>query len=266
MADRRPDLDGGIRIREPLRHHTDDRPRLAVEQNRSANDRRIAAEAAAPQVPAQDGGPASARAVLPSSERAAVGGLNAQRREQIPGASGTVDAFRQLPVRTRQVVRSATPDRHLLERRRAALPRLEHSAGDDVVWISPVAADLAEHHELIGIAERQRRQQHGAHEREERRVRADPEGQRERGDDAEPGIPEECTSGISHVARDIVEPAEAERVAAAILDQRHGAQRAKRGRPRIRRIHPGGHVLGRLFLNMKPQLGIELPLDPPPPE
>lgn len=84
------------------RHHADQRVRLAVDEHRPADDRRIAGEARLPQPMADHGHPLAALDLL-RAKPAAGGRLDAQGRERVAppeGAEGVLGdvAHRELPV------------------------------------------------------------------------------------------------------------------------------------------------------------------------
>ena len=58
---------------------------------------------------------------------------------------------------------------------------------------------VGDHHESVGFGKRQRAEEHGVHDAEHRRVRADPKRQREQGNDAERRTPRQRSHGVTRV-------------------------------------------------------------------
>ena len=73
-------------------------------------------------------------------------------------------------------------------------------------------------HELLRRLESERPQQHGLGDAEHDGVGADPEREREHGDDAESRMPGQLTDALAQVLRDAIEPREMALVSARVLN------------------------------------------------
>ena len=168
-------------------HHPHHRQRRAVDVEDAAEHVAVAAETALPEVVReQDGGPLALVVVLRQQD-AAEQGRRAERLEELAGDPHRRDLLGIAVPREAQPV--GVDDRHLRERLRR-LPVVEGRRRDrQLVGEADLPGQLRvrgpDHRQPLGIAERQRRQQHRIDDAEDRRVGADPQRQREDGDDRE---------------------------------------------------------------------------------
>jgi len=88
---------------EPARHHADDGVRLGVKVDFAANDGSVAAEAAVPKCPAENGGAVGGWLIVFGRKRASDEGLDTERRKQIPGTDRGANPLGQRAA-VRQVV------------------------------------------------------------------------------------------------------------------------------------------------------------------
>jgi hypothetical protein len=191
----RPDL-RTLREAEAARHHADhgDRPRVEVEL--LADELRVAAEPALPDLVAEDDDLWIAGLILLVVEPAAERGAHAEQRRQRAGRVGYLDADR--PIATGERRRALSPGRDRRARLAAPLQILEASQRHAEVRQAQLAGDLAVHtHQLLGLRVRQRPQDDGVDDAEDRRGGADAEGER---DDEDRGQPRRLAHHAERVA------------------------------------------------------------------
>ena len=111
-----------------------------------------------------------------------------------------------------------------------------------------------DHDQLVGVTERQRLQQHRAHNGEERGRGANAECHDENSDQREAGRAAQCARAISNVTTEPFQPVPTPGRARLIAKKGWIAKFAQRRRPRRRRIHALGHILCDLLLQMELQL------------
>src|SRR5205085_9346185 len=107
-------------------HHADDRVRLAVEDERAADDARVAAEASLPELVREHGDQSSALRVVLCRQRAPALDVDAEQREEARSGERSDDAFGL--ARACEVYALRDEGRELLERmaRRAVVPQVGH--------------------------------------------------------------------------------------------------------------------------------------------
>jgi len=232
------------RLKEPerRRHHADDDDGTAVELERPAEHVRRAAEAALPQIVADDRDRGRAGLVIVGAERAAERRRHAQRVEHVRAQHLGVepDGLAAARQNHRQVPEGA--DASHLRRLFAQVGIVQDRQRDGV---GKIRRALAQDHDPAGIGERQRTQQHGVDDGEDRRRRADAERQRHDGDGGEAGLATERPRGetqLSHAAS-IMPPASGARPSACLSRAwrrpRPSCLRATRGdAPSGRRLPP----------------------------
>ena len=193
----------------------------------AADDRRIGAEPAAPEAVAED------------HRRASRSGVSSAAVKSRPIAGVTPSMRKKFDDTRMPLTRSGSPlatsvgiheriERHVLERV-AALAPVEERGVADVAGRSGRAA-LADHDEPIGIRVRQRAQQHGVEDAEDRGVRADAERQRHERDRREAGRAPQQPRGVAHVARQIDDQATAPRRRAGWSAAEPGGARGRSAR------------------------------------
>src|SRR5438034_6294969 len=130
----------------------------------------------------------------------------------------------------------------------------------DAQRLAGVERVLMQNDQPLGPREWEWRQQDGVHEREDRRVGTDADGERQNRDRCEPGTLAQRAQRVGHVLTNAVDRGETSRVSAFLLPQRDRAQLAKRLISRVRRRHAVRHVVIDLVLQMVLELLIELAL------
>ena len=196
---------------------------LTIVHRDHASDRgRIGTEPPAPEAVAEDDGLPAVGRVLGGGEVAADCRLHAEHPEEVRRDPHAADPF-GFAVRDQR--RDPRPDeRHVLERV-AALAPVEERRVADVAGRSGRAA-LADRDEPIGIRVRQRAEQHGVEDAEDRGVRADAERQRHERDGREAGRTPKQPRGVADVSRQI--------------DDQVRRPRRRRRRLVARRLQPSG--------------------------
>ena len=171
---------------EALREHADHLIWLAVQDQRAADRGRIAAEAAHPGRVAEDGGAARAGGGVVRPEQPSECGAGAEHRQQVGGRPDRADPLRC--ALAREVVVRADRDRELLE---AAVARLHVEVlrgREPVLRDADAGRAVPQDHQAIGVRIGQRPQQQRARDAEDRRVRADPDRERQHDGAAKPGL------------------------------------------------------------------------------
>ena len=186
---------------ESCRGDTDHGHRVVVDPDRLADDRRIACEPADPVVVAQDDDRVAHGdlIVLPGVEHAAERRLHAEQREVVARHHLRLHALGLVVDADRR--RDQPPAQHFRERLRLLLVVLVdgvrvHARPHVAAVVAPL---LVQHDQLLGILDRQLPEQHLVDQREDRRIRANPERQGQDGDDGEQRAaakPPECQSKV----------------------------------------------------------------------
>ncbi len=175
------------RQHEARRHDADDLEGVAVDEDRSADDRGIGGVAPVPESVTKDDEPGTVGEVLLGRERAADHRRDAERRERVGADARARDALGFLAAG--QVHLSFAPGRDLLQR--PAAPAIVHDLAlghPGLVERRPLAPD---HHRAIGLGPRQRPEEHGVEHAEDGGVGADPERERQDGNGREAWTAEE---------------------------------------------------------------------------
>ncbi len=172
--ERNPDL--RLRIgREISPQHADDRVRFTAQRKRLPNHFRIPAKPPLPQAVAQHHHVPAVRRILLLRESAAQHHRRAKHAEVALRYVNSVDQLRpvsrDVEPRSRKIVR-----RHVLEDRSLPLPLLE--LRNRRARPAPLRSRQEDLHNPIRIRIPKRLQQHRIHDRENRRVRPDPQSQR----------------------------------------------------------------------------------------
>ena len=185
--ERRPHFDGGIRGWElkARRHDPRHDVGLIVEAERSADHVRIGSEAARPGAGAQQNLPLASRLAARLVEEAAQGGGHAQCVESARRDLDARDALGLDAVGDRES--AVAPDAERGKALRALPPIEERQARDIDAFLSFSAVALPECDQARRFRERQWTEQHGVDDRENRRVDADSDGQRDDDHDSEAG-------------------------------------------------------------------------------
>jgi hypothetical protein len=259
---RRPQLRRSVgavveRQAEAGRHHAHDGRRPPADLDRTPDDRRVGAEAALPElVPEHDDG-RSVGPVLLLGERATEHRRDAEHAEEVRAHTAAAQPLR-LPGAAGERRRAIGEQRDVGEGPHVG------AVGLPLVVRQPRLVEplpRAPHdRQALRSAPWQRREEHRLHDPEERRGGADPERQRQRGDDGEAGTPAQCAPGEARVLQDVVEPARAPLVAHLLLVAVDAPEGALRPSTRLVGRQPGTLVGPRLHLEVEPHLLVQLQL------
>ena len=148
---------------------------------------------------------------------------------------------------------------------RAILP-LEQRAGCDRDVRRVLRQEVFEDDdELIGAPVGKRREQHGIHDREQRRRRCDGDGEHHRGERRQAARAAQHTHAVPDVLQHFFEGQPAALVAPCLLRMIDAPELAVRGRVRGGTIESAGLEAPRQFLDVKSQLVVQLRVAPPAP-
>jgi hypothetical protein len=227
MRDGRPELHPLTWICERRWHDADDRVLVCVEPDGFADDGRIGGEAALPEGVREDGGGLRGGLIVRDEEVAAKRGGDAEDAEEIRGDPGSADGFRQLGAAGGDIV--ALPGRdegQLRGAARSALPLGEGAGGDRVPGRGAVADSVAfvERDEARGVWIRERVEQYGADDGEERGGGADAERHDENGSEGEARGAGKSAEGVFEIAQDAFEKRDAVLLPELFMDAALGAE------------------------------------------
>ena len=121
---------------------------------------------------------------------------------------------------------------------------------------------LADEHELVAVAVRQRREQDAVDDGKNRGVGADAEAERQDGSQGVAGRSQEHPHAVARVLPEIVPEGGAADVAHFLLHAIDAAEVAERRTPRLGRRHPGANPRVDLHLQMKRQLALDVVVQP----
>ncbi len=177
-----PELEVGARELELRRHDADDRVRLAAQRDRAAENRTVSRETGPPEMIGQDdhGLVHLCGKKNPSQAR---GG---QQRKEVGGDDAAEELLGFAAGGERVLV--GGEDRDAIERA-VGVPEVPEVGNREV-----------RDHQAVHVAVRQGPQENPAHDREDRRVRADAQGQRQHRHGGEAGAPAEGSQRVSQFA------------------------------------------------------------------
>ena len=210
---RDPELHLAIAKRERRRHHPDHRRRGVVHRQLPPDDCGIARVATLPERVADDddGG------ILPVfvlGERAPEQRLHTEHAEKAGGDAAAEHALGQAAAGE---VRARRPrGRHVLEDAVAGLPIDVVPGRRRVLRESGEARIFPDHDQPVGLAVRQRPQQHGIHRRDDGGGGADAECEREQRDEHDAAIAQRRADGDADVLQQRLEPGSAVRLVEAL--------------------------------------------------
>ena len=199
-GERRPEVDVGPEKLKIRRHHADDRARHAVDPQRLSDDVGPRAEARLPEAVTDDDLQVVARLPLGFLKDAAERGTRLQNAEQRRrrlyggqplGAGVEADRGARAPVE-----RERLHAVHRLQAVEIVGHAVRRAAGPGV----RIAVEDVD--QPVGLRDGQRPQQHGLHDGEDRRVRADADGQREQHGGGEAAVLQQDAQGISEVLQE----------------------------------------------------------------
>jgi hypothetical protein len=255
-----------VRESEARRQYADDRPRPCG-ANGLPQDARVAAETGLPVGIADHRRAGSASLHFLRCEAPARDRLDPEDAKEL-GAhlrdprilSRIAPYHRKLPrvVIGHRLERRALPLPILEIRNRHLLPKRGRALLQDRV--------IAERHNPVGVAIRQRLQQHGIHDAEHGRVGADPERHDENGKRRETGTPSQAPPRIPEIPQQVADVIHASHIAAFLLVQCNSIQRAKRDAARLLGRGPAADLQLHALFDVKLELLIQLAFDAIPPE
>ena len=256
--ERHPHLEVRLQKVEAARQHADDGERPAVDQQRLADDARVAAVAAPPQAVGQDDHPFPPGLLLFGHEGAAESGLHAQHREERRRDADAADLLGD-GVAARgpgDGIEPVAPGDHVVERPALSAP-VEEVAGRrrDVVLRGPALCRIhvADAHEAFDVLEGRRPEEEVVDDGEDGGIRADPEGQGQHGDEREAGIPARAAQRVPEVADQVLQWSSAACIADRLPDGLDAAQTQVCLSAGLARFHARAQVLLRFHLQVEAQ-------------
>jgi hypothetical protein len=186
---------------EAGREDPNDRLGCSVDGDPSADDRRLAAIPAVPELVRQYHGGGSVRQILLGGEAAAEDRANADDVQQVASDQPRPESLR-LGVAAEihgRVVEGGEPVECL------SLPGIidDLRAGEPRLW--PSCPAVPHNHDSIGVGVRQRAKEYPVDDAEHRRVRADPEGQREHDSGSETRLVTDAAKRVTDILRECVD-------------------------------------------------------------
>src|SRR5262249_20496998 len=112
-------------------------------------------------------------------------------------------------------------------------------------------------HDALRVIDRQWAQGNSVKDRENRRVRPDPQRQRQSRNQSEAWVLQQHSRAVAQVLPQILNPSHAASVAPPLFRLLHAAESLESGNSRLFRIHPEADVLLSLPLDMPQQLIVE---------
>ncbi len=251
---------GRIEAGEARRRDADDVHRIVVDQNLSADDRRIGGEAADPIVVAQDDGrmPAIRPIVRFRRKHPSDCGSDPERLKEVARDELRADPFRAVvDCHRRRRLGSAEDEGEgfgvALE---VLIHRVRRRARPDVA--AEVGEGRPDHDEALGLAHRQQAEHELIEQREDRRRRANAERKRQQRDGRERRVHAQLPRAVAHVAPQRVEPANRLHFPPVLLQHRRIPE-LPAGRPfGVGRRHALADVAFGQQLQVQPQLVVEL--------
>ncbi len=199
---------GGVIEGEAAGHDADDGVWGVVEFKRAADDMRIAAVVALPELVIQHSNVLAGALIVGGLDAASQQSVHTEEASRIAGEVGADDIFRE----------RATGDLHISRQQSRADFRsiwrvlqcfkLRFHRREPARLIRVLFVDDDRVHDAICVGVGEGMEQHGVDEREHRRGGADAEGEREHGDGGEAGIAAQCAEAVTDVAAELVEDAQ----------------------------------------------------------
>ena len=244
--------------REAGRHHADHRSGPAIGGERHVEHVLAAAKASLPEFVAQHDDRAVATEILLGRVGAAERRPDAERTKDVGGDGEPVNPDR-LAADDHD---DATGFHHaqMLERSRALAP------GDvvgrrDHVPDGAAAVGFPHRHDPIGLTVRQRLQHHRAHHAEDRRGRADAEGQRHQCRGGKARRPSQHASAMTEITHRVFEQRRPDLVPGALPDAFQSAELEQRLAPGLVWHHASAAMLRGLLIDVKTNLFVETALE-----
>ena len=278
-ADRQPDLRVVVHDVEAGRHDADDVVRPAVDLHGLPDDR-LPAKRRLPQFVREDRDRRAAdararrhRIGLARREEPSLFRLHAKGRQQMVVHQRRAHPHRAIARReidragpaARAARRHAVADGEGAEvrERPAHLAELEILGCREPEPLQRAGGRIRrEAHQLLRRRISERPQNHAPEDREDRRVGADAERQRQQRDGGEHGAAPKRADPVAQIAPDLVQPRAVTRRSDALLRLFHAAEMQHRGSPRLLRRGAVAHVVGRGHLHERLELVVQIALSP----
>jgi hypothetical protein len=240
---------------EGLRKDAGNRHRLAVDQDRLANERRVCAEALLPKAPTQHRDARRPLLIFARDEAAADVRTRAKNLKEVGRDAARLELLRLAAIARAERDASGADGRESfeglhflaqLDDLRASHPRFRDA---DHVEAVP------DHHQTRGIAVGKRLEEDPVRDAEDRRVRGDAERE---GQDHDRGIPPAAGKGaeaVFHIAAQILQPRSAARLLFVSL---HSAERGERLAARLLSGKTHALELRGFHVHVKAHLGVHL--------
>ena len=225
-VERRPDLEP----EESRRCDPDDRHPLRADLNGLPEHCRIPAEAARPEAVADDGDRAVWTAparlgIVGGRQQSSVGGANTEQVEV--GAGGVLTAHPLRHAVDRHLEQPFVERRDTREEPVVIAEPLEAGIGRAVA-AAGLPAGVVDEEQSLRVVDRQRLDQHGVDQAEDRGVGADPEPERQQGHQRERRRPPQQPECVADVAAQLVDQPQADGVAAFLLARVNAAELGER--------------------------------------
>jgi hypothetical protein len=259
-----PQLFGVAGEPERRRHHAQHPERAAIQSDVAADDRRIGAEPADPQLLAQHHDLLAPQAIVAGAEHGAEHRRNAVNIEEIAAHDAADQAFRILTFA--DVEAAAVLDGNAGERRGALVPGVE-TARRGRPWTA--APQLGQEDEPLRFRHWQWPQHHRMDNAEDRRRRPDAERERQHRDDGESKVLAQLTNGKREILPQLGQVLMSAHGAIPLISQLREqrprpidvAKPRHRRPPRLLGRHTGGQILTDAHLEVKGKLPLDLVLD-----
>ena len=258
-VERRADLEP----EESGRRDADDGHPLRADLNALPEHRRIPSEAARPEAVADDGDGAVRTAaarlgIVRGREQSSVGRANAEHVEV--GAGGVLAAHPLRHAVDRHLEQPLVERRDTREEAVVIAEPLEARIGRAAA-AAGLPAGVVDEEQSLRVVDRQRLDQHGVDQAEDRRVGADPESERQQGHQRERRRPPQQPEGVADVAAQLVDQPQADGVAAFLLARVHAAELGERTPAGFLVRHTLPPQIRLIELEMDPHLVLHLTLE-----
>jgi hypothetical protein len=194
--ERHPEL-GVVGMLEARGHHAQDFVRHTVQHDALADDGNIRAKPPHPEPVGEDDHALAAGLTVRSSEGASLQRLHTHRLEEFMGDASAADLRRIAALRQRDA--RAEVAGHPLERLTRAAPVVEIRIGSDVLVEALPGVVRPHHHQAVRVRVGQRLQEHAVDHREDGRVRADAQAERQNHQSVEERLLRDVSKSVPNV-------------------------------------------------------------------
>jgi len=237
-----------------------DGQRLLTNHQHPSEHSGVEAEAAAPEVVAQDDNRVSVwDAVVLVGKQAAHGRSYSEHLEVIAGDKLPLNKLHSLAAPRAEAVQRSAARQHASEQF-FAFAKLKIERVRETIAAAPTAR-LVQGHEFRGLLDGQRSQRERVEKREHRGVGADAESQRQHCRDCETWIPAQAAGAIAQVFRHDFEPGNAPPFTVCLRCLRDAAKLPQRGVAGLLGGHAAPKIRFDLHFEVGPQLFIQLPVE-----